>query len=64
MVYEEIGKMLEKKCNINEKMKIMLHQRDSFTGEEREITYDLLYESVIKEMEELIKNNNSVNPLD
>lgn len=64
MVYEEIGKMLEKKCNINEKMKIMLHQRDSFTGEEREITYDLLDESVIKEMEELIKNNNSVNPLD
>ena len=61
MIYEEIGKMLEKKCNINEKTKIMLHQRGSFSGEEREITYDLLDEIVIKEMEELINSNNSVN---
>ena len=56
MTYEEIRKMLEKKCNINEKTEIILYQKDSFGGEEREITYDLLDEGMIKEMEELIKS--------
>lgn len=64
MIYEEIGKMIEKKCNINEKTEIRLHQIYSFNGDKRDITYDLLDEIVIKKMEELIKSNNSVNQPD
>ena len=61
MVYEAIGEMLRKKCKIDdEKTIIVLHQRDSFSGDGRGITYDLLSEGVIKEMEELIDNSDLI----
>ena len=55
MDYNEIEKMLKQKCNIDEKTIIVLHQRDSFSGSERSITYDLLGKDVIRELEERIE---------
>lgn len=59
MVYDEIGKMLKKKCNITDNSKIYLDEENSFNGLERTIdeeeTSQMLRDEMIKTYE---MNNN------
>ena len=60
MVYDEIEKMLKKKCNITDNSKIYLDEDNSFNGFERTIykgeTSYMLKDEMIKTYE---KNNNT-----
>lgn len=62
MVYDEIGKMLKKKCNITDNSKIYLDEENSFNGFERtlheEETSQVLRDEIIKTYE--MNNNDNV----
>ena len=62
MVYDEIGKMLKKKCNITDNSEIYLDEENSFNGLERTIdeeeTSQMLRDDMVKTYE---MNNNNAN---
>ena len=64
MVYEEIEKMLKKKCNITDKSKIYLDEDNSFNGFERTIdkgeTSYMLRDEMIKRYEKNINVNDKI----
>jgi hypothetical protein len=61
MVYDEIEKMLKKKCNITDNSKIYLDEENSFNGFERTLHEEETSQMLRDEMIKTYEMNNNIN---